>query len=192
MHQRAAIRNLSRIAWNRFPLNALANDLASPHFKFHELTISETAERLQLDNSFPDTATCRSAVYLCRRVLEPVRAQFGKFSPNSVYRSQELERALKKMPSSWISASQHTLGQACDIQITGVSNMKLAIWIKESLDFDQLILECHNAAKGKNSGWVHVSVVPPRMGTNRGNVMSYVMDPDKNKYVYVSGLHETP
>ena len=186
------MKNFSRVAWSRFPLNAQPDDLASPHFKFHELTISETAARLQIDNSFPDPATCRATVYLCRHVLEPVRAKFGLFSPNSVYRSQELEQALKKMPASWISTSQHTLGQACDIQLPDISNMDLAAWIVENLKFDQVILECHNAAQGKNSGWVHVSIVPPRMGTNRGNVLSYVMDSDANKYVYVDGLHETP
>lgn len=186
------MRNLSSVTWSRFPLNAQPDDLVSAHFRFCELTVSETCERLLLDNAFPEAAVCCCAVYLCREVMEPVYRKFGPYIPNSVYRSQALERALKKMPGTWVSASQHTLGQACDIQVPGVSNMKLATWIAESLDFDQLILECHNAARGQDSGWVHVSIVPPGMGTHRRNVLSYVMDPDANQYVYVDGLRETP
>lgn len=186
------MKNSSRIAWNRFSRNAEPDDLVSRHFRFSELTISETAERLRLDNSFPDAQTCRCAVYLCRNVMEPVRKQFGPYTPNSVFRSQILERALKKMPPDWTSNSQHTLGQACDIQVAGVSTMRLAQWVAGNLIFDQLILECHNAARGKNSGWVHVSRVPPGWGANRQHVLSYVMDEMAGKYAYVGGLHETP
>jgi hypothetical protein len=124
--------------------------------------------------------------------MEPVRRKFGAYTPNSVFRSQALERALKKMPESWFSASQHTLGQACDIQIAAVSTMELARWVISNLAFDQVILECHNAARGKNSGWVHVSLLPPGIGKNRGHVLSYVMDSKTDTYVYIDGLHETP
>ena len=55
-----------------------------------------------------------------------------------------------------------------------------------------MICECFNADKGPNSGWVHVSKVPPGRGQNRHKVLSYVMDPDTGKYVYVDGLHESP
>jgi len=183
--------NRSRTPWNKFPLQARPDDLVSPHFRIHELIKSETAARLRFDNSFPDAATCRAAVYLCRKVLEPVRAKFGPFSPNSVFRCQQLERALKKKPAGWVSTSQHTLGMACDIVVPGTGNMELAHWITQNLVFDQVILECHNAALGKNSGWVHVSIVPPKLGANRGNLLSYVMDAGAGKYVYVDGLRET-
>lgn len=183
--------NPARVPWNKFPADAGPDDAVSPHFRFFELTRSDTASRLGLDNSFPDSATCRSAVYLCRHVLEPVRARFGPFSPNSVFRCQELERALKTMPGSWVSASQHTLGQACDIAVPGVTNLELAEWVAKNLAFDQVILECYDARQGKNSGWVHVSIVPPKLGANRNNQLSYVMDASAGKYVYVQGLHGT-
>lgn len=185
------MRNLSSVTWSRFPLNAQPDDLVSPHFRFCELTISETCERLLLDNAFPEAAVCCCAVYLCREVMEPVYRKLGPYIPNSVYRSQALERALKKMPGTWVSASQHTLGQACDIEVPGVTNLKLAEWVVKNLAFDQVILECHNAAQGKNSGWVHVSIVPPKMGVNRNSLLSYVMDANAGKYVYVQGLQET-
>jgi hypothetical protein len=31
-------------------------------------------------------------------------------------------------------------------------------------------------------------VVPPKMGKNRAQLLSYVMDADQEKYVYVNGL----
>jgi hypothetical protein len=53
--------------------------------------------------------------------------------------------------------SQHAKGQAADFEVAGVSNYKLASWIEENLEFDQLILECFT---GGNTGWIHCSYVP--------------------------------
>jgi len=41
----------------------------------------------------------------------------------------------------------------------GVDNKSLAKYIKENLDFDQLILEFYKEAEGPHSGWVHVSYI---------------------------------
>ena len=41
----------------------------------------------------------------------------------------------------------------------GVDNKALAKYIKENLDFDQLILEFYKEEEGPHSGWVHVSYV---------------------------------
>ena len=145
-----------------------------------------------IDNSFAAADELYGAVYLCRNVLQAVRNEFGVFTPNSVYRSQELERALKRKPDDWVSNSQHTRGQACDIEVPGMPTIELARWVSGNLEFDQVICECYNAAKGPNSGWVHVSLLPPGMGENRRNVMSYVMDHNTGKYVYIEGLRESP
>lgn len=183
--------DLTGQAWNEFTLDTQANDQISANFKLYELTKSETAERNLITNDFTENTHLQSAVYLCRNVLQVVRDEFGKFSPNSVYRSQELERALKRKPDGWLSRSQHTRGQACDIEIPGLSTMELSEWVKQSLTFDQLICECYNPAKGPNSGWVHVSLLPPGMGENRGNVLSYIFDTNTQKYAYVNGLQES-
>lgn len=182
--------DLTNVAWDAFPTNAGPDDVVSANFKLYELTRSETATRLLIDNSFPGTRELRAAVYLCRNVLEPVRKALGRFSPNSVFRCQELERALKKKRSDWTSKSQHTLGQACDIEIPGMPTLELAAWVTKHLKFDQVICECYDPAKGPNSGWVHVSIVPPGLGENRKVSLSYVADPTKGKYVYVKGLRE--
>ena len=183
--------DLTGVAWNEFPEQASPVDQVSRNFKLYELTRSDTAERRGIANDFPSVRELRAAVYLCREVIQPVREKFGRFSPNSVFRGQELERALKGRPDSWSSTSQHTRGEACDIEVAGVSTMELAQWVKDNLEFDQVILECYNAALGPNSGWVHVSVKPPGTGENRHKVLSYVKDPATGKYVYVNGLQES-
>jgi hypothetical protein len=183
--------DLKAIKWDEFPLDAQPEDQISANFKFYELTRSETASRLMIDNSFTSSEQVQAAAYLCRNVLQQVRNEFGPFVPNSVFRSQELERALKKKPATWISESQHTRGQACDIEIPGLTTMDLANWVIQNLEFDQVICECFNRAKGPNSGWVHVSLVPPGRGDNRHAVLSYVMSPQEGKYIYLEGLHES-
>ena len=83
------------------------------------------------------------------------------------------------------------MGQACDIEIPGITTMGLAEWIQKNLEFDQLILECYNPELGSNSGWAHVSLRPPGAANNRGRVLSYIRDPAEGKFVYVDGLRES-
>lgn len=184
--------DLTQIPWNEIPVDLDPRDKIAPNFAIHELTRSETAARNDIDNGFPDETTLHSAVFLCREVMQKVRDRFGPFTPNSVYRSQELERVLKRKPASWISNSQHTFGQACDIEVAGISNVDLATWISRELTFDQLILECFDPRKGPNSGWVHVSLVTPDFGRdNRRQVHSYIYSASERRYVYVPGLVES-
>lgn len=169
------------------PRDRIAND-----FRVYELTRSETAERQRIPNAFANDEDLRCAVHLARTVLQPIRDEFGRFSPNSVFRSQALERALKNRPSSWISTSQHTQGRACDVEIAGLATLDLARWVEKNLPtFDQIICECYDPRKGPNSGWVHVSVLPPGRGTNRRQTLSYVLDKATQRLVYVNGLEES-
>ena len=164
-------------------------DRIAPNFRLYELTVSELADRRGIDNRIADDATLRSAVHLARHVLQPIRDAFGGFTPNSVFRSQALERQLKDKPASWISTSQHTEGRACDVEIVAKPTLELAAWARDHLaDFDQIICECYDPRKGPNSGWVHISLVPPGAGRNRRQVLSYVVDPASQRLVYVSGL----
>lgn len=164
-------------------------DLIAPNFRVYELTRSETASRLRIDNDFTTDDELRAAVNLAREVLQPIRAAFGIFTPNSVFRGQALERALKNRPSSWISTSQHTQGCACDVEIAGHPTLDLAKWAEEKLaTFDQIICECYDPRKGPNSGWVHISLKPPGQGTNRRKALSYVVDSGTGRLVYVEGL----
>lgn len=183
--------DLTNTPWESISLPVDYNDRIAPNFRVYELTKSDFAERNDIDNSFPSDSELQAAIYLCRTILQPIRNEFGSFSPNSVFRGQDLERGLKKKPTDWVSSSQHTRGQACDVEVPGVSTMELAVWVAENLPYDQLICECYNPAKGVNSGWVHVSIVPPGRGTNRKQQLSYIYSSNENKFVYVNGLVET-
>ena len=161
----------------------------SENFKLYELTRSKTADRFNINNSIPSDHILKSAVYLTKNILQPVRDHFGKFTPNSVYRSNELDRVLKHKPLGWISKSQHPHGEAADFEIPGTTNYRLAMWILDNLDFDQLILECYDPRRGPNSGWVHTSLKMPGYDKNRYRVMTYMPDPKTNKLKYYPGLH---
>ena len=172
--------------------NLDSQDLIAANFHVYELTRSELASRLGIDNSFPSEQELRAAVYLARKVLQVIRKEFGSFSPNSVFRSQALERALKKMPAGWISTSQHTQGCACDVEIVGKTTLELAQWAADNLpDYDQIICECFDPSEGPNSGWVHISLKSPELGVNRRNLLSYIRDPGNGQMVYVEGLRES-
>jgi hypothetical protein len=78
------------------------------------------------------------------------------------------------------------------VEIVGMPTLELAEWATKNLtNFDQIICECYDPAKGPNAGWVHISLVPEGKGTNRKQVLSYVKDPVSNRMVYVNGLRPT-
>jgi hypothetical protein len=178
----------SATPWDRFPATAAPRDQVSKNFTLFELTRSDLAQRLRIDNAFASALELRAAVNLCREVLQPLREEFGRFSPNSVYRCQALERALKKKPASWKSTSQHCSGEATDVEMPGVRTLDLARWVSRNLEFDQLICECYDPAKGPNSGWVHISLKAPGTGANRKELLSYIFDPRRRAFAYVDGL----
>jgi hypothetical protein len=183
-------KDLTHVAPERLRLADLdPQDRIAPNFRVYELTRSETADRQRIDNRFANDDELCSAVLLARHVLQPLRDAFGSYTPNSVYRGQPLERALKNRPSSWISTSQHAQGRACDVEIPGTPTLELARWASENLaDWDQIICECYDPAQGPNSGWVHISLVPPGRGRNRREKLSYVVDPATRRLVYVQGF----
>jgi hypothetical protein len=126
----------------------------SANFTLKELTKSDTATRLGIDNT-PDDATIENLKLLCEMVLQPVREHFGKsVTVNSGYRSSESNAAV-----GGSKTSDHCKGQAADIEIDGLPNPELAQWIMDNLDYTQLILEFYTQGQ-PNSGWVHVSYDP--------------------------------
>jgi hypothetical protein len=124
------------------------------NFSLHELTKSETALRLDLDNT-PNEQATESLRLLCEMVLQPVRDHYGKgVKVNSAYRSPESNAAV-----GGSKTSDHCKGMAADIEIPGVANADLAQWIMDNLDYTQLILEFYTPGI-PDSGWVHVSYDP--------------------------------
>jgi len=120
----------------------------SQNFSLAEMVKSQ---RKGIDNT-PDVTARENMVKLCENILQPVRDHYGvPFTVSSGYRCPELCLAV----GSTIK-SQHAKGQAADFEVPGISNMELAEWIQDNLEFDQLILECYT---GGNTGWVHCSYV---------------------------------
>ena len=168
------------------------DEFVSKNFRLSELFRSTIAARRGIDNSLPGDAELRAAVCVAREVLQPVRDRFGSFTPESVYRGQELERALKRKPWNWVSRSQHTRGEAADFEVPGVPTVDLAKWCEANLPvWDQIICECYDPREGPNSGWLHVSLKRPGTGVNRREVLSYVRLIPGGRFEYVQGIRET-
>ena len=138
----------------------------SENFWLDEFTKSQTALRNGIDNS----ASWRirtNLKELAQNVLQPVRDHFGKaVRISSGYRCQELNRLIGSKDTS-----QHIDGKAVDFEIYGFSNKEVAEWIRDNVEFDQLILEMYDLNEGPNSGWIHVSYC---FWDNRHEVLTYL------------------
>ena len=134
----------------------------SQNFKLKEFEKSFVAKRKNIDNCVHDKETFKSLEKLCKNIVQPIRNYYKiPFSPNSGYRSITLNRYIGSSDTS-----QHVLGQAVDLEIPGVNNEELFNFIKDELDFDQVILEYYDGVD-PSSGWVHVSYVSNKDNRNR-------------------------
>jgi len=123
----------------------------SANFQLSELVKSQVAERKGIANN-PSPAHIDNLKNLCLNVLQPIRSHFEEpVIISSGYRSGEVCIAIGSKPTS-----QHAEGKAADIEIVNIDNKELAMWIKDNLEFDQLILEFYKDGE-PDSGWVHVS-----------------------------------
>lgn len=116
------------------------------YFSIKEMTKSNTATAKGIDNT-PDQTITDNLTKLIEAVLDPLREQYGKpIIVNSGYRCEALNKAIGGAKSS-----QHMLGEAADITVgSKEENEKLFDYIKDNLEFDQLINE-------SDFSWVHVS-----------------------------------
>ena len=140
----------------------------SDNISFREATYSETATRLKIKNT-PTDAHLKAMQTVANEVFQPLREWAGhKIKINSMYRSQELCEAI---PNS-SKTSQHTKGQAIDLTTLGEkSNRELFFYIKDNLNFDQLIWEFGKDPNSEDGSprWIHVSYVNKK--ANRNNVL---------------------
>jgi hypothetical protein len=123
----------------------------SKHFELAEFIRSSTAKRAGISN-MPTDAHLENIKLLCEKVLEPIRVHFARpIILSSGYRSSALNRAV-----GGSSSSQHCSGEAADIDMDGtnVTNAQIFNYIKDNLEFDQLIWEF---GTDTNPDWVHVS-----------------------------------
>ena len=128
----------------------------SKHISYKEATQSNTAIRKGIEN-IPDATQLKAMKALAQNVFEPVRSYFNKpIRVNSFFRSVALNKAI-----GGSSSSQHCKGEAIDIDATnGFTNKQIFDYIRDNLEFDQLILE-YPDSKGEAS-WIHVSYTNKR------------------------------
>ena len=140
----------------------------SPAFTLAELTHSQTALRLGIDND-PSVEVIHALQRLCLELLQPIRDHFGPVQVASGYRCPELNKHI-----GGSSRSQHCQGEAADIVIATVKPIDICRFVVEAgLPFDQLIEE---------GTWTHISSAD----TPRGQVLTAHFE--NGKATYSEGL----
>lgn len=124
----------------------------SKYITYQEATTSQTAIRRKIAN-VPTDSDLIAMQLVGIRVFDVVREHFGTpIRVSSFFRSSALNKAV-----GGSKTSQHVKGQAIDMQGTGkLTNKQIFDYIKDNLDFDQLIWEFGNS---ETPAWVHVSYV---------------------------------
>ena len=140
----------------------------SEFFELSEFENSATAKARGISNKIP-AELLPSLVRLHDNVLYPLRKFVGHpVRITSGYRCAALNKAV-----GGAANSQHSTGEAADIEVAGQSNSAVFNWIRKNCEFDQLILESVNGVQ-----WVHVSF---RFGGNRRQCLAF----DGKRYVSI-------
>jgi len=141
-----------------------------------EVTRSDTAKRKGVDNN-PTPEHLENLKVICTEVFDKVREHFGvPIFISSGYRSAALNKAI-----GGSNTSDHSNGRALDLDqdghSNGVTNRQVFDYIKNNLEFDQLIWEFGSS---QNPDWVHVGY---RKGANRKQILRAIKEGGKTKYV---------
>jgi hypothetical protein len=127
----------------------------SEHLSLKEVTKSNTATRLGIDNT-PTQEHLDNLRLIADKVFEPLRAHFGvPIGISSGYRSEALNKAVKGSKTS-----HHCKGMALDIDADiyrKITNAEIFNYIKNNLEYTQLIWEYGN---DEEPAWVHVGYDP--------------------------------
>lgn len=137
-----------------------------------EVTYSATALRKGIANE-PTVTHLINLKAVAENIFQPCRNHFGKpLRVTSGYRSKELNKAI-----GGSNNSQHSKGEALDMQSTeGYTNRDLFMFIKDHLEFDQLIGEFPDDMG--EFAWVHCSYTTE----NRGEVLIAYKENGKTRY----------
>jgi hypothetical protein len=156
----------------------------SKNFRLSEFIASQAAERNGISN-LPGPEELENLKALVNHVLQPLRdAMEDAIFINSGYRNEEVNRLV-----GGVVNSQHTTGQAADIEIISIDNKELAQYIIDlGLPFDQLILEFYEPGNGPNTGWIHISFDRFANNGGRRQVLSTKYNKLTRKTEYFQGL----
>ena len=149
----------------------------SKNLDLKECLRSNTARRLGIDNTPHDDSVIANLKTIAENVFQPCRDHFGvPIYVSSGYRCPDLNRAI-----GGAKRSQHMEGRALDLDcdVFGrISNAELFNYIRENLEFDQIVWEF---GTDDNPDWVHVSYVSDT--DNRKRCLKALRD-DKGKTYY--------
>ena len=151
--------------------------MISKHISYKEAVYSRTAQRLDIYNH-PDNVQKNNMLLIAKEVFEPLRKWVkGPIKINSFFRSPDLNKAI-----GGSGKSQHCQGQAIDLDDTfgKATNAEMFNYIKENLDFDQMIWEFGSE---DNPDWVHVSYVSEE--ENRNRCLKAYKKNSKTKYMVI-------
>ena len=148
--------------------------MISEHVSYKEGIYSDTALRRGLDNT-PNDEQLKCMEEVAENIFEPLREWVGgPIKVNSFFRGEPVNTAI-----GGYRKSQHMKGQAMDIDDTFgyKTNAEMYYYIKDNLDFDQMIWEFGD---DDNPNWVHVSYVSHR--PNRKKLTVAFRENGKTKY----------
>ena len=151
--------------------------MISKHISYKEGVYSTTATRKGINNT-PDNEQLTNMELIAEEIFEPLRIYVGgPIKINSFFRCPELNTAI-----GGSTTSQHCKGQAIDIDDTfgRMTNAEMYHWIKDNLDFDQMIWEFGD---DDNPDWVHISYVSPE--DNRNRCLKAYRKNGKTKYMVI-------
>jgi len=152
--------------------------MISEHISKKEATFSATAMRTGIDNT-PGDYELQNMELIAEKIFEPLRKHVnGPIKINSFYRSPELNQAI-----GGSAKSQHCQGRAMDLDDTYgyMSNADMYKYIKDNLDYDQMIWEF---GTDQNPDWVHVSYVDADSNRKRC-LKAYKDENNKTKYMVI-------
>jgi zinc D-Ala-D-Ala carboxypeptidase len=151
--------------------------MISKHVSYKEGVYSNTATRKGIKNT-PDDEQLDNMVTIAEEIFEPLRSYVGgPIKINSFFRCPELNKAI-----GGSRTSQHCKGQAMDIDDTfgRMTNAEMYHFIKDNLNFDQLIWEFGD---DDNPNWVHVSYVSDE--ENRNKCLKAYKEQGRTKYMVI-------
>jgi zinc D-Ala-D-Ala carboxypeptidase len=141
----------------------------SKHVTMEEFCYSPTAIKKGINNSMGLIAIDK-AIQLCENVFEPLRKHLNvPIKISSGFRCYQLNKLI-----GGSSSSQHTFGEAFDLELT---DRKLFDWIIKNVEFDQAIYEFGNDA---HANWFHISY---RKGNNRKQALRAIKIGGKTQYI---------
>lgn len=119
----------------------------SDNFTLHELVYSPTAYANGINN-MPSKPAIENLRALCENVLQPIR---NHFKCSVIVTSGFRCAMLNKLVGGTLN-SQHCIGMAADIIVPEKDLREVYEYIKNNLDYDQLLFEYNKSTK-----WLHIS-----------------------------------